>query len=190
MACINRFPGYCTDCAAYVAAGAGVYVKATIRTYCAEAAPDDSFTRLVAESRTVASPPCGDPPNWLRKPVAVDRPARYGRTALVLGRRRPFLLESAHRGPYRPTRSFAAADRNAALTGLEVDVAQETDVETIDAPLQPDEEELVKILDEPPEGRRSREDDLVADESSSPPAKDSEYFTAPAVDANDNEMRS
>ena len=69
-------------------------------------------------------------------------------------------------------------------------MAQETDVETIDAPLQPDEEELVKILDEPPASRRSREDDLVADESSSAPAKDSEYFTAPVVDENDNEMRS
>ena len=72
---------------------------------------------------------------------------------------------------------------------MEVDVAQETDVETIDAPLQANEEELVKILDEPLEGRRSREDDLVADESSWPPAQDSEYFTAPVVDENDDEMR-
>ena len=51
------------------------------------------------------------------------------------------------------------------------------DVETIDAPLQPHEEELVKILGE----------DLVDDESS-PPAQDSEFFTAPLLDENDNEM--
>ena len=67
-------------------------------------------------------------------------------------------------------------------------MAQDTgDVETIDAPLQPDEEELVKVLDEPLEGRRNREEDLVADEEP-PPAPDSEFFTAPLLDENDNEM--
>jgi len=61
------------------------------------------------------------------------------------------------------------------------------DVETIDAPLRPDEEELVKILEEPLGERRNREEDLVDDESS-PPAQDSEFFTAPLPDENDNEM--
>jgi hypothetical protein len=69
-----------------------------------------------------------------------------------------------------------------------VDVAQDTgDVETIDAPLQPDDEDLVRILDEPLAGRRSREDDVVAGEAS-PPAADSEFFTAPLLEENDNEM--
>ena len=61
------------------------------------------------------------------------------------------------------------------------------DVETIDAPLQPGEEELVKLLDEPLVGRRSREDEVVAAEAD-PPAPDSEYFTAPLLDENDNVM--
>jgi hypothetical protein len=61
-----------------------------------------------------------------------------------------------------------------------VEVTQDTgEVDTIDAPLQPDEEELVKILGE--------DEDLVHDESS-PPAADSEFFTAPLLDDNDNEM--
>jgi hypothetical protein len=68
-------------------------------------------------------------------------------------------------------------------------VAEDTgDVETIDAPLQPDEEDLVKVLDEPLAGRRNRERDIVAGESSSP-APDSEFFTAPLLDEDDNEMR-
>jgi hypothetical protein len=70
---------------------------------------------------------------------------------------------------------------------VEVEVTGNTgDVETIDAPLQPDEEEMVNILGEPPDGR-NREEDLVDDESS-PPAQDSEFFTAPLLDENDNEM--
>ena len=60
-------------------------------------------------------------------------------------------------------------------------------VETIDAPLQPDEEELAKVLDQPLEGRRSREDEIVAAEAT-PPAPDSEYFTAPLLDEHDHEM--
>lgn len=61
------------------------------------------------------------------------------------------------------------------------------DVETIDAPLQIDDEELVKLLDEPLGGRQSREDEVVALEAT-PPDPDSEYFTAPLLDDNDNEM--
>jgi hypothetical protein len=61
------------------------------------------------------------------------------------------------------------------------------DVETIDAPLQPDEEELVKILDESLGERHDREAEVVAGEEP-PPAPDSEFFTAPLLDENDNEM--
>lgn len=66
-------------------------------------------------------------------------------------------------------------------------MAEDTgDVETIDAPLQFDDEELVKLLDEPLAGRKSREDEVVAPEAT-PPDPDSEYFTAPLLDADDNE---
>lgn len=66
--------------------------------------------------------------------------------------------------------------------------AEPGEVETIDAPLRPEEEELVTILDEPVEARRSREV-KAADEESSPPAPDSEFFTAPVLDEHDTEMR-
>jgi hypothetical protein len=70
----------------------------------------------------------------------------------------------------------------------EVDVAQDTgDVETIDAPLRFDDEELVMLLDEPVSGRQSREDEIVAPEAT-PPDPDSEYFTAALLDADGNEM--
>jgi len=75
------------------------------------------------------------------------------------------------------------------MTSWEVYVAQDTgDVETIDAPLQPGEEKMVKILNEPLQGRREDEDVVVADEAARP-APDSEFFTAPLLDENDNEMR-
>ncbi len=67
-------------------------------------------------------------------------------------------------------------------------MAEDTgDVETIDAPLQFDDEELVKLLDEPLGGRQSREDEVVALEGT-PPDPGSEFFTAPLLDENDNEM--
>lgn len=67
-------------------------------------------------------------------------------------------------------------------------MAQDTgDVETIDAPLQFDDEELVTLLDEPLDERQVREDEIVAPEAT-PPDPDSEYFTAPVLDDNDNEM--
>jgi hypothetical protein len=66
-------------------------------------------------------------------------------------------------------------------------MAEDTgDVETIDAPLETDDEELVKLLDEPVETRQRREDEIVAPEAT-PPDPDSEYFTAPLLDADDHE---
>jgi hypothetical protein len=70
-------------------------------------------------------------------------------------------------------------------------MAEEVDeggLDTIDAPLQPDEQELVTIGELPEEQRRSREADLVAGESGKPVA-DSEFFTAPVLDDNGNEVK-
>ena len=56
MPFITRFPGYCAECETYVAAGAGVYIPAAVRVYCAAHAPDDLFNRLAgpSERRTFA----------------------------------------------------------------------------------------------------------------------------------------
>ena len=62
---ISRFPGYCAECATYVATGAGVYVPATVRVYCAEHAPGDLFDRLGGPAKS-------------RTPVGLDR--QPGRT--------------------------------------------------------------------------------------------------------------
>jgi hypothetical protein len=61
-------------------------------------------------------------------------------------------------------------------------------LDTIDAPLTPEEEELLKIDDLPEEERHVREAELVAAESGRR-AEDSQYWTAPVLDDEGNEVQ-